>query len=144
MTAALRAVPESSSPDLDRLADLEQVIEQGMATFIEVGLALAEIRDRQLFRATHGTFKAYVLARWGFGQQWAYQAIYSAQVGSAIVNEHGALPPGIAADALAPLLNQKGPKAVAKAWSRCKSATDSATDRRRVPRSTRCSRKRAW
>jgi len=48
VTAVLHAVPdESTSPDLERLTTLEGVIGRGLETFLEVGLALAEIRDRQ-------------------------------------------------------------------------------------------------
>ncbi|HEX6762895.1 MAG TPA: hypothetical protein VF094_08855 [Gaiellaceae bacterium] len=42
-----------------RLAELEHVVEQGLQTFVEVGLALAEIRDGRLYRATHSTFAEY-------------------------------------------------------------------------------------
>jgi hypothetical protein len=37
----------------DRLRELEEVVERGLATFVEVGRALQEIRDAQLYRATH-------------------------------------------------------------------------------------------
>src|SRR4051794_28216725 len=120
MTAVLHAVPDAlTSPDLDRLTTLERVIDRGVATFVEVGLALAEIRDRQLFRVTHPSFKAYVEDRWGFGQQWAYGNMYSAQVAQAIISVHGPLPAGITLEALRPLhmvLNRRGPEAVAQVW----------------------------
>lgn len=45
------------------LADLEAVIDRGLATFVEVGDALLAIRDGRLYRDSHGTFEAYVAER---------------------------------------------------------------------------------
>jgi hypothetical protein len=36
-----------------RLAELEQVVERGLQTFVEVGLALTEIRDSRLYRVKY-------------------------------------------------------------------------------------------
>jgi hypothetical protein len=58
----------------------EEVIEKGMSTFVEVGQALARIRDGKLYRDTHGTFAAYVKNRWGYGRDWAYKLIEAAGV----------------------------------------------------------------
>jgi hypothetical protein len=91
-----------------------------LQTFVEVGLALATIRDEQLYRATHSSFRAYLEQRWNVGQPWAYSRMYASQVALAITAEHGALPAGIALEALrplVPLLNREGPDAVARAWS---------------------------
>lgn len=60
-----------------RLKECERTIERGMATFVEVGKALAEIRDSRLYRDTHGTFAAYVRQRWGRTRDWAYKVIES-------------------------------------------------------------------
>jgi hypothetical protein len=95
-------------------------IERGHRTFIEVGLALWEIKDLQLYRATHPSFRAYLINRWGFRQEWAYAAIYNARCAQAIIAEYGALPDGLAPEALRPLWplrNRQGPDAVAKAWA---------------------------
>lgn len=58
-----------------RLKDCERAIERGMSTFVEVGKALAEIRDSKLYRDTHKTFQAYVKQRWGHDRNWAYSLI---------------------------------------------------------------------
>jgi hypothetical protein len=42
------------------LGTLEGVVQKGLATFIEVGRALAEIRDRKLYRVEYGTFESTV------------------------------------------------------------------------------------
>jgi hypothetical protein len=39
--------------DDERLAELEKVIAKGQKTFVEVGLALAEIRDLRLYKREH-------------------------------------------------------------------------------------------
>ena len=41
------------------LKKYEEIISKGLNTFLEVGHALAEIRDRRLYRATHDTFEPY-------------------------------------------------------------------------------------
>jgi hypothetical protein len=43
-----------------RRTELENVIERGLSTFVEVGNALLEIRDSKLYRETHPTFEAYL------------------------------------------------------------------------------------
>jgi hypothetical protein len=43
-----------AAPDT-RLAELEKTIVRG-GSFVEVGLALAEIRDLRLYRREHGNF----------------------------------------------------------------------------------------
>lgn len=61
-----------------RLAELETVIERGQQTFVEVGNALAEIRDQRLYKETHATFEAYCRERWGFGRNYANKQIAAA------------------------------------------------------------------
>jgi hypothetical protein len=67
-----------------RLVELEQVVAAGLQTFVEVGLALAEIRDRRLYRETYGTFEAYLDERWGMTRQRGYQLIDGARVAEAV------------------------------------------------------------
>lgn len=62
------------------LFELERVITYGLRTFVEVGNALAEIRDRRLYRAEHKTFEDYCRDRWGFVQQHATRLIRAAEV----------------------------------------------------------------
>lgn len=57
------------------LSRCEKTIEKGMATFVEVGQALAKIRDGKLYRDTHKTFAAYCKERWGHNRDWAYKLI---------------------------------------------------------------------
>ncbi|MBU8910682.1 MAG: hypothetical protein KOO65_05380 [Desulfobacterales bacterium] len=59
----------------DRLKACEQVIEKGFDTFLEVGRALAEIRDNRLYRATHKAFERYCREVWDLGKSKAYYQI---------------------------------------------------------------------
>jgi hypothetical protein len=64
----------------DRLSALEEVIHNGQRTFVEVGFALAEIRNNKLYRETHDTFEAYCKERWGWTRGRAYQLMDSAEI----------------------------------------------------------------
>lgn len=67
------------------LSACEERIERGLATFIDVGLALAEIREARLYRIAHDTFENYCRARWGFNDRRASQYIQAADLASTIV-----------------------------------------------------------
>lgn len=77
------------------LAELEAAIARGLHTFVEVGRALARIRDGQLYRDQHETFEAYCAERWEMGRAHAYRLISAAAVAEDV--SHGrhqdALPP---------------------------------------------------
>ena len=62
-----------------RLAELEKVINRGKKSFIEVGMALAEIRDLRLYRLTFKTFEGYCREKWGWGRQRAYELIAASE-----------------------------------------------------------------
>jgi len=62
------------------LARCERVIERGQKTFLEVGKALAEIRDRKLYRERCETFADYCTQTWGFSRQHAYRLIDAAHI----------------------------------------------------------------
>lgn len=48
-----------SAAELERLHACEAIIHQGLQAFIEVGMALQEIRNGKLYRAGYKTFEAY-------------------------------------------------------------------------------------
>ena len=66
--------------DDQRLAELEKTIARGKKTFVEVGLALAEIRDVRLYRRDYGSFSEYCREKWGWSKSYAYDIIQSAEV----------------------------------------------------------------
>ncbi|MEI8291471.1 MAG: hypothetical protein WCH99_18530, partial [Verrucomicrobiota bacterium] len=62
------------------LAVLEKTIARGKKTFIEVGMALAEIRDLRLYRREYGSFSEYCREKWGWNKSYAYYMIEGAEV----------------------------------------------------------------
>lgn len=67
----------SEQSDLDRH---ERVIEAGLNTYIEVGTALLDIRQRRLYRQQHKTFEAYCQKRWGMSRSYASRQITAAEI----------------------------------------------------------------
>lgn len=109
---ALRAV--SSQPR--SLAEYEAIIERGLPTFIEVGQALAGIRDGRLYCESHGTFEDYCQERWGFTARYANMQIEAAGTVKAIA-ETGTIVPIVSesqARALGQIVKQLGPGAAAE------------------------------
>ena len=80
LTILLEKYGSLTQADTARLKELESVIERGRKTFIEVGYALAEIRDQRLYRQTHATFEAYCTEQWGWTRQRSYQLMNAATV----------------------------------------------------------------
>ncbi len=67
--------------DDQRLTELEKVIARGKKPFVEVGMALAEIRDLRLYRREYGSFAEYCQSKWGWTRQHAYRLIEAAPIG---------------------------------------------------------------
>ncbi|MEI8234766.1 MAG: hypothetical protein WCH57_08780 [Verrucomicrobiota bacterium] len=63
-----------------RLVALEKTIQRGVATFIEVGEALMEIRDSKLYRVEYATFEEYCKTKWGFSKTQANRLVQSAAI----------------------------------------------------------------
>jgi len=63
-----------------KLADLEETIERGMHSFVDVGNALVEIQKGKLYTDVGDTFEAYCKKRWGFAKSHTYRLIDSAKV----------------------------------------------------------------
>lgn len=56
----------------------EKIIVRGAAQFIQVGLALRQIRDQKLYREEFRTFEAYCLEKFSFGRAHGYRLIADA------------------------------------------------------------------
>lgn len=67
-----------------RLIALEKSIQEGVAVFVSVGNALAEIKESKLYRADFKTFEDYCQKRWNFSRIRAYQLIEAAEVHKAL------------------------------------------------------------
>ena len=70
--------------DDQRLAELEKTIARGKKTFVEVGLALAEIRDLRLYRREYSGFAEYCREKWGWSKPYCTQLITAAVVVEAL------------------------------------------------------------
>jgi len=102
------------------LPELELVIERGLQTFVEVGQALKEIRDRDLHReAGYRNFDAYCQERWGFNRTRSTQLIAAAEnvevVNMLTTSETPAPANARQAHALNPLKEE--PETMAAAWT---------------------------
>ena len=74
----------TSLRESQRLEELEKTIARGQKTFVEVGRALAEIRDLRLYKREYGGFAEYCQAKWGWNKSYAYYMIDSAEVVKAL------------------------------------------------------------
>lgn len=70
-----------------RLHALEIVIEEGKQTFIQVGNALSEIKEEELYKATHKTFEMYCRERWGFSKTYANNIVRASAVVKSLPEE---------------------------------------------------------
>lgn len=69
-----------SSRERMLLAELERRIVSEFSAFHRVGMALAEINERQLYRETHRTFELYCKNLWDMARGTAYRYIAAAEV----------------------------------------------------------------
>lgn len=71
---------ELTAPEKTRLAELEEVIKDGLMTFIDVGASLLEIRNSRLYRHEYGSFEEYCRAKWGMTKTSANRLIQAHDV----------------------------------------------------------------
>ncbi|GAB3163042.1 hypothetical protein [Telluribacter humicola] len=71
---------ELSLDEQSRLEECEEVIHKGLKTFVEVGSALYEIRDKKLYRNHFKTFESYCQERWQLKRQRAYELMGAAEI----------------------------------------------------------------
>jgi hypothetical protein len=77
--------------DDERLAELEKLIAKGQKTFVEVGLALAEIRALRLYKREFSSFREYCQKKWGWSKSYAYDIIQSAEVARSLPEKVSAM-----------------------------------------------------
>ncbi len=71
------ALPSAEQRVFDRA---ERTIARGLRSFLEVGLALKEIRDNRLYRQHYSTFEEYCARRWDFSRPRAYELVAASEV----------------------------------------------------------------
>ncbi len=98
-----------------RLIALESVISKGISSFIEVGNALAEVRDSKLYKSEHKTFEDYCREKWGMSKAYSYRFISSAETASNL-SPMGDKP--TSERQVRPLTKLDSPAQQQKAWTR--------------------------
>lgn len=79
--SAIETTGRELTPELADLMEWEKPIEQGLRSFVEVGNALAAIRDGKKYKAAgFSTFDDYCRQRWGIAKTFAYDSIRAANV----------------------------------------------------------------
>lgn len=66
------------------LAECEAIIEQGLKSFVDVGIALMTVNEGRLYRASYPTFEAYCSHRWNLSRQRVYDLMKSSEVTRAL------------------------------------------------------------
>jgi hypothetical protein len=56
------------------------VIEMGWSNFVQVGMALARIKELRLYRIEFQRFEPYCQPKWQYGRRYANQLISAAQL----------------------------------------------------------------
>ena len=77
-------IPLTSS-EKRRKQELETIVKAGLQEFLRVGQALAEIRNRRLYRTEFQTFEQYVRAKFGLARSSADQLICSASTAQCLL-----------------------------------------------------------
>ncbi len=101
-----------NAAERSKLRLCETTIQKHLGTFMEVGNALAEIRDAKLYREEHKTFEAYCKAKWDFEKRHAYRLIAAAEVAEKV--SHGTQKPE--SERTIRPLTQLEPEKQAEAW----------------------------
>ncbi len=84
--------PGSRSEALDpeekqELVQHEKVIARGLGTFFQVGIALSEIKKKELYREEYSTFQEYCRFRWNFQRNYAVRLIRAADITQTLKEE---------------------------------------------------------
>lgn len=90
--------------EMSDLVEAEAVIQAGLQSTWEVMTALHRINAQRLYRATHGTFEAYLDERWGFSRSQGHRLARSGAVLAELVAadlSHACDIPGRTLDVLA-------------------------------------------
>ena len=73
------------------------MIARGKQTFVEVGLALAEIRDLRLYKREYSSFREYCQKKWGWEKRYTNYVIAGAEAVQSLPEQVGTAVPTLAA-----------------------------------------------
>jgi hypothetical protein len=76
-------VTQNQTTPATRLGELEAIVDKGKVAFLEVGAALIEIHDRELYKERCSTWADYVKQRFGFSRQHAHRLMQAKQLAHA-------------------------------------------------------------
>ena len=106
-----------TTPEQVQLIALENTIAQGLTTFVEVGAALITIRENELYRQTHRTFKDYYRDRWNLSKAHVYHLIMATEIVENLSSTEDILP--ISETHIRPLSHSKlEPEQQREVWRR--------------------------
>lgn len=113
------------TPEVMDLMEHEKVIEQGLATFIDVGWALLKIRDKKKYKACgYQTFEEYCVKRWGISRQHGRRLIVAAETVKEM-EPRGSIPEPTSEKQVRPLAALRDePEKVEQAWAIAVQAAD--------------------
>lgn len=74
-----------------KLEDLERAIDEGLASYREMGRALKAIRDRRLYHAAYGTWDRYCKRRWKISGRHGNRLIQAGEI-AALMGPMGPTP----------------------------------------------------
>jgi hypothetical protein len=89
-------IPDSvplTSQEKTRKRELEQIVENGLETFLRVGASLCELRNRRLYRTSHATFADYCRDRFHLHRSAVDGLIRSSQTAETLLEAGIELPP---------------------------------------------------
>lgn len=108
---------EAHAIQTSELAELERVISDGLRTFVEVGRALAKIRDGKLYQGEgFKSFEAYCRERWEMSRVQAHRLVKSAEVASNLLPIGNTVPLPTTESQVRPLTAIPEPEQQAAAW----------------------------
>jgi hypothetical protein len=97
-------------------AELEQVVAGGLDEFLRVGNALAQLRNRRLYRTEFATFSEYVRVKFALARSTADQLIRSSQTAESLIDAGVQLPPATSEAVVRPLSGLPGDELRAACW----------------------------
>lgn len=117
--------PTSATPELLDLFDHEKVIEQGLASFIDVGMALLAIKaDKKYRHVGYATFEDYCDQRWNISRNYGHKLILAASTAESLMGTNVHIPMPEREGQVRPLTMLKDNDAKREAWAEAVKAAD--------------------
>lgn len=124
---AIEATACELTPEMLDLYEHEKVIEQGLASFIDVGCALIAIKaGRKYVHAGYATFEDYCQQRWSIGRNYGHRLVVAAAVAEGLMLPIGntVTPAPQTESQVRPLTALKSPDDQRAAWADAVDAAD--------------------